>query len=58
MSDLLIFGRNIEACRTLRGPIYIGYFPLNKRSSLEKQHIVTESCVPLMLIRIEKERRG
>jgi hypothetical protein len=29
--------RNIEACRTLGRPIYTGYFPLNKESSLENQ---------------------
>jgi hypothetical protein len=40
MSDLLIFVRNIEACRTLGGPIYTGYFPLNKRSSLENQQFL------------------
>jgi hypothetical protein len=37
MSDLLIFVRNIEACRTLGRPIYTGYSPLNKGSSLENQ---------------------
>jgi hypothetical protein len=31
--------RNIEACRTIGTPIYTGYFPLNKKSSLEKQHL-------------------
>jgi hypothetical protein len=30
--------RNIEACRTLGWPIYTGYSPLNKGSSLENQH--------------------
>jgi hypothetical protein len=29
--------RNIEACRTMGRPIYTGYFPLNKESSLENQ---------------------
>jgi hypothetical protein len=37
MSGLPIFVRNIEACRTLGRPIYTGYSPLNKESSLEKQ---------------------
>jgi hypothetical protein len=32
--------RNIEACRTMGRPIYTGYFPLNKGSSLEKQHFL------------------
>ena len=31
--------RNIEACRTMGRPIYTGYFPLNKGSSLEKQQL-------------------
>jgi hypothetical protein len=38
MSGLPIFVRNIEACRTLGRPIYTGYSPLNKESSLENQH--------------------
>jgi hypothetical protein len=37
MSGLLIFVRNIEACRTLGRPIYIGYSLLNKESSLENE---------------------
>jgi hypothetical protein len=37
MSGLPIFVRNIEACRTQGRPIYTGYFPLNKGSSLENQ---------------------
>jgi hypothetical protein len=32
--------RNIEACRTMGRPIYTGYFPLNKESSLENQQML------------------
>ena len=39
MLGLPIFVRNIEACRTLGRPIYTGYSPLNKESSLENQQV-------------------
>jgi hypothetical protein len=59
MSGLLIFVRNIEACRTLGRPIYTGYSPLNKGSSLEKQQ-KTRPSVSLLQARVARisERGG